>query len=69
MASHYHGRHGTLAAVAGYPHITVPAGFVAAAGGNFIPRQPGRPLIRFAYAYDKPRTIEPREVLPTPELA
>jgi amidase len=58
----------TVAAVAGYPHITVPAGFFRGlpVGISFVGRPWGEPtLIRIAYAYEqatkhrKPPTFAP----------
>jgi amidase len=46
----------TLAAVAGYPHLTVPAGYVAGlpVGLSFFGRAWSEPvLIRLAYAYEQ----------------
>lgn len=53
---HYVGGSSTLAAVAGYPHITVPAGFVRdlPVGISFFGRAWSEPtLIRIAYAFEQ----------------
>ncbi|MFI5177425.1 MAG: amidase [Vicinamibacterales bacterium] len=63
----------TLAAVAGYPHITVPAGqaFGLPIGLSFIGRAWSEPtLIKLAYAYEQgTRRRRPPEFLPTAPLA
>ena len=70
---HFTGGTSTLAAVAGYPHITVPAGFVAGlpVGISFYGGAWTEPkLIRFAYAYEQAthHRAAPK-FLPTLELA
>jgi amidase len=70
---HFTGGISTPAAVAGYPHITVPAGFVAGlpVGISFYGRAWTEPkLIRFAYAYEQATHHRaPPKFLPTLELS
>ena len=62
----------TLPAVAGYPHVTVPAGFVFGlpVGLSFFGLPFAEPtLLRFAYAYEQAtRHRKPPRFLPTAEL-
>ena len=61
------------AAVAGYPHITVPAGYVRGlpVGISFFGRAWSEPtLIRLAYAYEQAtRHRRPPQFRPTADLA
>jgi amidase len=69
---HYLGSSSTPAAVAGYPSITVPAGFVHGlpAGLSFIGRAWSEPrLLALAYAYEQAtRHRRPPQFLPTAQL-
>ncbi len=62
----------TIAAVAGYPHITVPAGqaFGLPVGLSFIGRAWSEPtLIKLAYAYEQgTKHRAPPRLLPTAAL-
>jgi len=69
---HYAGGCSTLAAVAGYPHITVPAGYVFGlpVGISFFGRAYSEPtLIKLAYAFEQATNVrrEP-QFLPTANL-
>ena len=73
LSDHFIGGSSTAAAVAGYPHITVPAGFVFGlpVGVSFFGRAWSEPrLIGIAYAFEQAtkHRIAPR-LLPTVELA
>ncbi len=69
---HYLGNPATLPAVAGYPHITVPAGFVFGlpVGVSFIGRAWSEgTLIRLAYAYEQASKMRrPPTFAPTADL-
>jgi amidase len=69
---HFTGSVTTPAAVAGYPHLTVPGGFVQGlpVGISFIGRAWSEPvLIKLAYAYERgTRHRAPPRFLPTAEL-
>jgi amidase len=66
---HFTGGSSTAAAVAGYPHITVPVGFVFGlpAGISFFGRAWSEPkLIQLAYAFEQAgRARKPPQFLPT----
>jgi amidase len=66
---HFGGGFSTPAAVAGYPHITVPAGHVHGLpiGISFVGRAYSEPtLIRLAYAYEQATKFRrPPQFLPT----
>jgi amidase len=66
---HFLGGSSTAAAVAGYPHVTVPAGYVFGlpVGVSFIGAPFGEPaLVKFAYAYERAtRLRRPPRFLPT----
>jgi amidase len=72
MGDHFIGGSSTAAAVAGYPSITVPAGFVCGlpVGISFFGRAWSEPtLIKMAYAFEQ--TTKARQVpdfLPSAEL-
>jgi amidase len=69
---HFTGSVTTPAAVAGYPHITVPSGYVSGlpVGLSFFGRAWSEPaLIRMAYAYEQgTRHRVPPRYLPTAEM-
>jgi amidase len=70
---HYTGGCSSPAAVAGYPHITVPAGFVYGlpVGVSFFGRAWSEPtLIRIAYAFERETSARrPPRYLPSAELS
>jgi amidase len=69
---HFTGGFSTATAVAGYPHITVPAGYVHGlpVGISFFGRPYTEPaLIKFAYAFEQAtRHRRPPQFLPTADL-
>ncbi len=69
---HFTGGYSTPSAVAGYPHITVPAGYVHGlpVGLSFFSRAWSEPmLIKYAYAYEQAtRLRQPPKFLPTVEF-
>ena len=69
---HFTGGYSTASAVAGYPHITVPAGYVFGlpVGISFFGRAWSEPtLIKFAYAFeDATKARRPPQFLPTAKL-
>lgn len=69
---HFTGSSSTLPAVAGYPHITVPMGFIFGlpVGLSFFGRAWSEPaLIKFAYAYEQlTHHRRPPQFLPTAEV-
>jgi amidase len=69
---HFLGGSSTAAAVAGYPHITVPAGFVFGlpVGISFFGRAWSEPvLIKLAFAYEQAsRSRKPPRFLPTADV-
>jgi amidase len=69
---HFTGGYSTASAVAGYPHITVPAGYVFGlpVGISFFGRGWSEPtLIKFAYAFeDATKARRPPQFLPTAKL-
>ena len=73
LSDHFIGGSSTAAAVAGYPSITVPAGFVFGlpVGVSFFGRAWSEPaLIRFAYGFEQATKVrKPPRFLPTAELS
>jgi amidase len=69
---HFTGGYSTASAVAGYPHVTVPAGYVFGmpVGLSFIGREwSERTLIRFAYAFEQATKVRRApQFLPTAKL-
>jgi amidase len=70
---HFTGGYSTASAVAGYPHITVPAGYVFGlpVGISFFGRAWSEPtLIKFAYAFEQAtKARDAPQFLPTAKLA
>jgi amidase len=70
---HFTGGYSTASAVAGYPHITVPAGYVSGlpVGISFFGRAWSEPtLIKFAYAFEQAtKARRAPQFLPTMKLA
>jgi amidase len=69
---HFTGGYSTASAVAGYPHITVPAGYVHGlpVGISFFGRAYSEPLlIKFAFAFEQAtKARRPPQFLPTVDL-
>ena len=69
---HFTGGYSTASAVAGYPHVTVPAGYVFGmpVGLSFIGKAWSEPtLIKFAYAFEQATKLRrPPQFLPTAKL-
>ena len=70
---HFTGGYSTASAVAGYPHVTVPAGYIFGlpVGLSFFGRAWSEPtLIKFAYTYEQAtRARRPPEFQPTAKLS
>src|SRR2546430_7923783 len=69
---HFTGGYSTASAVAGYPHVTVPAGYVFGmpVGLSFIGKAWSEPtLIKFAYTFEQATKVRrPPQFLPTAKL-
>jgi len=69
---HFTGGYSTASALAGYPHITVPAGYVFGlpVGISFFGRAWSEPtLIKFAYAFEQAtKARRAPQFLPTAKL-
>jgi amidase len=65
---HFTGGYSTASAVAGYPHITVPAGYVYGlpVGISFFASAYSEPtLIKLAFAFEQAKARRPPQFLPT----